>query len=241
MEKIPLWKRVGSWLGRSQEPMGEGQMVNLDAEGLLVDAEVKEKESSGPNLMVRGKKDQQLAALEDGFGRLVEVLESINDNVTQQREQATELKSNMERIGEALLSHSENSQDKKAISELTSELRSQAVRQQKVAEVVGSLPELTQAQMNKLSEIARQLEASGETEVQMVESFNRFDNSVQGMVNNSNTQTATLREMSVKTEGSQARLQEVVAKQNRLLLWAILILSVLSLAAVGAAIAALIR
>ena len=217
-------------------------MVNLDAEGLLVDAEGTEKESSGPNLALRpgGKKDQQLAALEEGFGRLVEVLESINDNVTQQREQATELKTNMERIGEVLVSQSEDGQGQKAIVELTDELRSQAVRQQKVAETVQSLPELTQAQMNKLSEIARQLEASGETEVQMVESFNRFDNSVQGMVNNSNTQTAALREMGMKTEQSQERLQEIVAKQNRRLLWAIVVLAVLSLAAVGAAIFAIL-
>jgi len=235
MIKVSLWKRVGGWLRRAPEPVEGGEAIQLDPEGLVVE---ERKGADEPVLAVTArsrKGDPQLAALEDGFGRLVQVLQSIDENAAQQRQQAGEMSGQLRALREVLAGLPGGAEQQAALKELAQELRGQAMRQQQVAEVVRRLPELTQSQLDKLGEIGRQLEASSETQVQAVESFNRFDRTVQGVLGQAGEQTAALRQMQAVSAQSGQQLAELIRRQNRRLLWFFVGVVVLGAAVLAAA------
>ena len=92
-EKVSIWKRVGGWLRKSHQPVASGKPVNLDAEGFLIDEnEGSNTEEPNSTPTIRSKKEQQALAMEEGFGRLVEALEAINENVIQQRHASADFK-----------------------------------------------------------------------------------------------------------------------------------------------------
>jgi chromosome segregation ATPase len=236
MTKFSVWKRVGGWLRRSHEPVKEGKLERLDAEGMLVDtSEDTDQENSSVLVTRSNKKDRQLAALEDGFGRLVEVLESINDNVIRQQEQNVELKSSMEKVADSLHSLPGSGESTQAVKELTEELHGQSLRHQQVAEIIKSLPELTRTQVDKLDNIDRHLEASADADVQIVESFNRLGNSVQSLQDNSSTQTKALHYIQEVNQRSSEQMARMLAKQNRRMMIMLVIISLFALAAIAAA------
>ena len=81
MADISVWKRVGGWLRRSQSAPGGSEATPLDAEGLLISPSLEEVHAPEPErtaaLVRPSKKEDQLTAMEEGFGRLVDVLEAI--------------------------------------------------------------------------------------------------------------------------------------------------------------------
>ena len=247
MEKASIWKRVGSWLRRNPEPMGTGPMERVDAEGILVEGQEGERASEaggailGPNegnsLTARARRDPQLAALEDGFGRLVDVLEAINENVVGQREETGQLR---EQLGQLLAKVPDGKEQQAVWQELSSELRSQGQRQHRMAEQVSRLPELTQEQVGKLGEITEQLETAGQTQGRMLESFRRFDSSMEGVANAAGVQTATLREMQTAAVRGQDQVADLLRRQNRRLTWYFVGVVVLALAVLAGAAAWLI-
>ena len=237
MEKISMWKRVGGWLRRSQGPVGGGKVVRVDAEGMLFEQQdMPDEEESSVLTTQLNKKHPELAALEHGFGRLVEVLESINENVEVQRSQGAQLKEQMDGLGKWLKTLPEGGQSQAAIKELTEEIRKHALRDQQLVETVGTLPELTQAQIDKLAEITQQLEASGQADEQMAETFKCFDNTVQGVLESSKVQSASLGNMSATMERNEEQLQNILSRQNRRIFWMLSIFAVLSLALIGVAV-----
>jgi len=235
MTEISVWKRVGGWLRRSQEPVKEGKLERLDPEGLLVDSPQEHPQQHPSALVARNnKKDKQLAALEDGFARLVEVLESINDNVLRQQEQGAAMKNCLEKVSQSLQALPDAHQSSLAVKELTDELRSQALRHQQVTEIIKKLPDLTQTQVDKLTDISRHLETSADADVQLVESFHHLDKSLQGLQDNSSDQTITLHHLQAAAQENNQNLARILAKQTRRLLALLLIITILALAALAA-------
>jgi uncharacterized coiled-coil protein SlyX len=236
MTKISLWKRVGGWLRRSPEPIGpaQGKVIRVDADGMLVDPESDKNTEESTALSKHPKNDQQLTSIEEGFGRLVDVLESINDNVIQQRRQSADMTQHLEDLTQSLRALPESTESQAAMKDLTEEIRNQTLRHQQVAESIKSLPDLSQTQVDKLSEITRQLDASGETEIQLVESFNRAQQSMQGMESHSSAQTSALRDLNAASAHHSQQLQEMLARQNRKLIWCFAVLAALLVVALAA-------
>ncbi len=241
MTRIPLWKRVGGWLRRSPEPIGPGQgkVIRVDADGMLVDPEADKNSDESTSLSKPPKNDRQSPSLEEGFNRLVDVLESINDNVIQQRRHSADMTQRLEDMSQSLRALPESTESQAAMKDLTEEIRNQTLRQQQVAESVKSLPDLSQTQVDKLAEITRQLEASGDTEIQLVESFNRVQQTMQGMESHSTAQTSALRDLNAASAHHSQQLQEMLTRQNRKLIWCFAVLAALVVVAI-AAIAALL-
>jgi len=237
MEKISIWKRMGGWFRRSRIPGGKSEVVHLDAESALASAGADQgKANDSSSLYVHtNKKEKQLVAMEEGFNRLVQVLESIDDNVSQQREQGSQVNERLAALAELsrLLPESVESQSK-MVQGLREEIQNQGLRHQQLADTVKTLPELTQSQVDKLGEINRHMESSIETEAQMLESFNRFDHSVQGMANHTKAQAMSLANIGEMMERNEQRLQEMVRRQNRRFSWLVGIIMVGSLAAIAA-------
>jgi chromosome segregation ATPase len=237
MANISLWKRVGGWLRRSPETVGpaQGKVIRVDADGMLVNPENDLNPEDSTALSKPAKNEKQtVSSMEEGFNRLVDVLESINDNVVQQRQHSADMTQRLDDLNQSMRALPESTESQSALKDLTEELRSQSLRQQQVSDSIKPLPDLSQAQVDKLSDITRQLEAAGENEIQLVESFNRVQQSMQGMETHSTAQTSALRDMGAASAHHSQQLQEVLAKQNRKLIWCFAVLAALLVVAIAA-------
>jgi|GEM_PF-1046247 len=240
MSKVSVWKRVGGWLRRSHEPLREGTVEHVDAEGMLVDPDRDEENGQATALANRPiRKDRQMQAMEEGFGRLVDVLESINDNVVLQRQQNTEMKEQLQVLTESMRALPAG-EDDGPIKELTEELRGHAVRQQEVADVVSRLPDLTQMQVERLAEITRQLETSADADMRMAEGFSKLDAAVQDVSGYSSEQADALRQLGSASQDSNRRLMDMLSRQSRRMMWVVVVTVVVCVVAIGAAVAALV-
>lgn len=230
MEKVSLWKRVGGWLHGSHESVDSAKVVRLDAEGLLVEPLAEAEKDNNSALAARsGRKDQQLTAMEDGFGRLVEVLESINDNVVRQREQGGRLGDRLDVLARIV---PETLQSQQALMhELDEHIRGQSLGNQQLSEGVMALGELGRSQATRLGEISHQLAASGETDIKLVESFNRMDGSIKGMSDNAGAQSVSLTNIARLLEQNDARLERILSRQTRRFTWLVTTALVVGLAA----------
>jgi len=234
MEKVSIWKRMGGWLRWSQTSKDGLEVVHHNAEGLVVDPSV-DKDGNENSLVTREeKREQQLAAMEESFHRLVEVLESLDDNVAKQRQHTEELCERMGKMGEVLGGLPGNvAAHNKTFQELTQEMKEQAVRHKQVIETVKTLPDLNRQQVDRLEEIVRQVENSSENEARMTDSFNRFDNSLQGVLNNSKSQAQSLTNIGEMLGQNESRLQELVRRQGKRFSWLLVIVLIVALAAIG--------
>jgi len=237
MTKISLWKRVGGWLRRSPEPIrqGQGKVIRVDAEGMLVNPQSENKKTEEANALSKPtKNDQQLTSIEEGFRRLVDVLESLNENVVQQRCQSADMTKHMEKLNQSLRALPDSAENQAALKDLTEEMRNQSLRQQQLTESIKPLPDLSQTQVEKLSDIARQLEAAGETDIQLVESFNRVQQYMQGMETHTSAQTSALRDLNAASAHHSQQLQETLTRQNRKLFWCLAGLAAFLIVAIAA-------
>jgi len=236
MEKVSLWKRMGGWLRHSQTSRDGLEVVHHDAEDLVVDpVEGKNKDEAPSTLSTRGnKKEVQLAALEGSFNRLVEVLESLNDNVVRQHDQNKDLIDHLAHTSDLMRALPENVEAQgRSVQNLAQEIKEHTLRNQQVVEIVKALPDLNRQQVDRLGDIAHQMEDSVESGVRMAESFNRFDGTVQGMLNNSKAQTVSLANMGEMLEKNEQQLHTMIRKQNRRFTWLLVVVLVVSLIAVG--------
>ena len=233
MEKVPLWKRVGGWLQRSHGPVGGGDVVRVDAEGLLIVPENKD-ENDQDALAHPNKNEHQITVIEEGFGRLIDALESINENMVQQRQHGQEMKNQLQQLCQSLQNLPGSAEDQQAIKGLTEELRNQSIRSQQLAETISALPDLTQAQVDKLSDITRQLDASAEAQMHMAEAFKRLDNNTKGISESNKAQAVSLANVGTLLERDGQRLHEILTRQNRRLIGIFVIFIGLTLAAAAA-------
>ena len=238
MTDISLWKRVGGWLRRSQSSPEGSEVTPLDAEGMLISPsleEVRAPESERTSALVRpSKKEDQLTAMEEGFGRLVDVLEAINDNVSENRRHSEEFKGYLAELSDSVRAMPDSAaRQEEAAKQLNEELRSQAVRQQQLVEMMQNLPDLNEAQVEKLEDIRQQLSAAAEGDARLAESLHRFDEAAQGMLQNSDSQTSAVKDMASGAQKNAQQLQIVLAKQNRRLMWLVMLLLIIVLGAVA--------
>jgi len=235
MEKQSIWKRMGDWLRRSNTSRDSLEVVHHDAEGLVVPPPESANDDSSAALSPRHpKKELQLAALEESFNRLVDVLESLNQNVSQQTLHNKDLVEHLAQTGQTMQALPEHVETQgRSIQKLAQEIKDHTVRNQQVVEIVKTLPDLNRQQVDRLGDINRQMETSVENESRMVESFTHFDSAVQGMLSNTKAQTLSLANMGEMLEKNEQQVQNLIKHQSRRFTWLLVIIVVVFLAALG--------
>jgi hypothetical protein len=234
MEKIPIWKRVGGWLRRSQVKMEGDEVERLDPESLVLNQD-EEKEGGSSLLHARiNKKDRPLAAMEEGFNRLVEVLESLNHNVVQQREQGAEISSRLMEVVDLTKVVPDAIQTQTQLAKsMNDSISEQTIHSQQLVELIKNLPDLSRDQLEKLGDISDQLESSTQSELKMAQSFNRVDLSVQDMAEHSKAQSISLKNIGEVIVQGDEKLTTLLAKQNKRFAWMFGVILILSLAAIA--------
>ncbi len=230
MSKVSIWQRFGGWIKHSTSPEVQGEVVNLDPEALLIGPGKTEQtiEDAWEN-----SRQNQLAVVEDHFSRLVDAIERMDDNFAKHRKQSAEVHERIGRVADVLENMPEETEkNRKILSEISEEIKKQSVCHKELSEIIETLPENSAKQAQQLAQIASQLQASLSSQARQLELYDRFDQSVNAMLDHSKAQSVSVANIGQMLEQSEKRVQSLMIAQNKRFSWMLAGIAILTTAVV---------
>jgi len=228
-----LWARMGKWL-RSHKLFSSGNSrPEVDDEGLIsqgtesaqnTDAQAGPPGQQSDNLVVKAvpqiDKQESLEKLQQGFGKLAEQLGEINEHLGRQVTQHEELIGRIEQLPRLIESFPSVVESQKHLTEqLIEQLKAAAAKNHQFLDAVEKIPNETAKQTDALVDIDHQLAAAADTDVQMTESFNKFNQSLDKLNQSTLGQTDSIMQMSRTFATSDRYLKYIVSRQNKRFVW----------------------
>ncbi len=193
----------------SKAPAPEG-VQKLDAERCTLNAESA----------LAANPAGSLEKLQNSFERLLEQLAGINQHLNQQAAQHEELLGRIEQLPKILEGFPSLVENQKQITEqLFEQLRASTVRTEQFVGTVEKIPAETAKQTDTLAGIEHQLAAAADIDVQMAESLNNFNQSIEKLNQKTLSQTESIDQMSKTFATSDRYLKYIMSQQNRRFTW----------------------
>lgn len=228
-----LWDKTSKWLAPNRASRITRFRPQVDDEGLISpegeQAKPKESPSASADtesdkVLVKPvqttEKQQSLEKLQEGFNNLIKQLQDINQHLNRQAMQNEELMSRIEQLPKLLESFPDLVQNQKQITQgLVEQIKAAIAKDQQFVDTVERIPMETAKQTDALVEIDHQLAAAASTDVQMVESFNKFNEALDKLNERTVSQTDGIMQMSRTFATSDRYLKYILSKQNRRFMW----------------------
>jgi len=244
-----IWTGTSNWLrSRRYEHAGECEPV-LDEDGLLamslepqedfetagsaraaqepimVEPQTRRNAFGSPiKTVTTADRREPAEKLQEGFNRLVDQLQQINEHLSQQLTQHQELMGRVRQLPqllESLPSAVEN--QKNLTTRLLDQLRATTAKDQQFIDAVGKIPAETARQTDTLTMINHQLEAAADADVQLVGNFVKFKDSLDRLNHNTAKNTEGIVQMSRTFAAGDRYLKYVVTKLNKRYAWVLAI------------------
>ena len=228
------WDETSNWL-RSHGLAREAEIeADVDDDGLIrqeADPEGPEHnqadgapDEGGNSVVVRaggpGERTQSLEKIQEGFNRLVDQLEGINEHLDRQMTRHAELMDRLDKLPGWLETFPSVVDGQKQITEqLLEQVKGAAAKQERFIDAVEKMPTETAKQTDALVGIDHQLAAAADTDVQMTESFNKFNQTLEKINQTTEGQTDGILQMSRTFATSDRYLKYIISKQNKRFMW----------------------
>jgi len=226
-----IWTKTGSWI-RAHKPSRVGDFVpDIDDEGLISqDGEAGAGEASEQSNQVVVKpvqpksKAESLEKLQAGFDKLIGQLEGINNHLSRQVTQNEDLMGRIEQLPKLLESFPGVVENQKRLTEqLLEQLKEMSSKDEQFMDAVGKIPAETAKQTDALVDIDHQLAAAADTDVQMAESFNKFNETLEKLNQSTVGHTDSVMQMSRTFAASDRYLKYIMSRQRKSFLWVFMI------------------
>ena len=225
-----IMARVNSWLRTQRLFRLTESPPPIDSEGLLsIDAgsaqpAVDEQSAQGNQVVVKAvqarDKAESLEKLQDGFNNLITQLQGINENLGRQVAQHQDLISRVDKMPKFLESFPAVIENQNRLTEqLLEQLRAAAAKDQQFIDTVEKIPTETAKQTDALVDINHQLGAAADTDVQMAESFNKFNQTLSKLDQSTVSQTDSIIQMGKTFATSDRYLKFIVSRQHKRFVW----------------------
>jgi len=229
MDLKGFWSKVIRWLRLDKLSRSADYQPQVDGEGLITqDAEsaepAAERSAQDSQVLVKtvqpADKAQSLEKLQAGFNRLIEQLQGINEHLNRQIAQHEDLIGRVEKLPKLLESFPAVVENQKQLTEqLFEQLKVAAVKQEQFIEAVEKVPTETAKQTDALVDINHQLSAAADVDVQMVESFNKFNQTLDKLNQNTTGHTDSIKQMSRTFATSDRYLKYIMSRQSKRFAW----------------------
>ena len=228
-----LWAKTSNWLAPNRKSRVTKFRPQIDDQG-LINQTTKPAEPAGTQTLPQGtqsdkvlvktvqptEKQQSIEKLEEGFSNLIKQLQGINQHLNRQISQNEELMSRIEKLPKWLESFPDVMQNQRQITEqLIGQLKTAIAKDQQFIDTVEKIPMETAKQTDALVDIDHQLSAAADTDVQMVESFNKFNEALDKLNQRTVSQTDSIVRMNRTFATSDRYLKYILSKQNRRFMW----------------------
>jgi len=226
-----FWADTGRWLRAHKPSIGAAHRPQIDDDGLISQGDdtsaVDESVPAGNrdnNVVVRtvptAERHESLEKLQEGFDKLVEQLKGINEHLSRQATQHEDLMGRIQQLPELLESFPTIVENQKQITEqLLEHLKGTAAKNEQFIDAVEKIPNETAKQTDALVNIDHQLAAAADIDVQMTESFNNFNESLDKLNQSTIGQTDGIIQMSKTFAASDRYLKYIISKQNKRFMW----------------------
>ncbi len=217
----------------------------LDDNGLLID----ELDNEGAVACVGGvpprsvpvqavttlERRESTEKIQEGFNRLVDQLQRINDHLGQQLNQHEELMSRVRQLPQLLESFPQMVDGQRQLSnDLIDQIKMTAARQEQFLNAVGQIPTETARQTRTLGAIHSQLEAAAQTDTELVTCFGRVGRTLDQLDTNTADNTAGMRKFRKSAAARDRYMALALSKFQRRIVWLFAGFAVLCVAAVFA-------
>jgi len=231
-----VWTKTGGWLrDHKLAPAGDYQ-PEVNQEGLLTPhpepgetvPDQPQADTQKDKIVVKAlapaKKQESLEKLQEGFNRLIDQLQGINEHLNQQVAQHEQLMGRIEQLPKLLGSFPELVENQKQSAQhLIEQLKAATARDQRFVDVVEKIPMETAKQTDALVNIDHQLAAAADSDVQMAESFNKFNDTLGKLNQTTGGQTDSIMQMSKTFATSDRYLKYLISRQNKRFMWIFMI------------------
>ena len=228
-----FWANTGRWLRAHKPSIGGAHQPEIDEDGLISqssDPAEQHGDSSVPggnqpnNVVVRAippaERQESLQKLQEGFDKLVEQLQGINEHLNRQAGQHEDLMGRIQQLPGLLESFPAMVENQKRITEqLLEQLKGGAAKNEQFVDAVEKIPNETAKQTDALVNIDHQLAAAADIDVQMTESLNNFNESLDKLNQSTVSQTDGIIQMSKTFAASDRYLKYIISRQNKRFMW----------------------
>ena len=218
MAKKNIFSQTGSWLRKHKLIRPLHSQSEIGEDGLLS----QEDDKKNREVIVKpvSHKDKQIDKLQEGFDKLIERLQGINDHLDKQANQHQELMDRIQQLPKILESFPEMVENQKKITEeLTEQLKGTAAKNEQFVEAVDKIPTQIAKQTDALANIDHQLAAAAEIDVQMSQSMNNFNEILDKLNDSTVKHTTGIEQMSKTFSASDRYLKYIISKQNKRFMW----------------------
>jgi uncharacterized protein (DUF3084 family) len=221
--------KAKNWVQRLFKSAGYQPHINDDgliSPCIIDSAEVPPDEQTAQNSQVvvkpvqAGGKTEPLERMQAGFDKLVENLQDIREHLNQQIVQREMLINQINKLPELLESLPSIVKNQEKLTEqLIEQVKTSVTKEQQFIDAVEKIPIETGRQTDALVNIDHQLAAAADADVQMVEGFNKFNETVNKLNQNITSQADSIMQMNRTFAASDRYLKYLITKQNKRLMW----------------------
>jgi len=220
MELRALLTRFQNWL-RKQLPSSysDYDRPQIGDDGLIIHNQTPATDK-GPlqAVAVRGK--PEVEKFQVGFGKLIDQLQDINEHLNKQVAQHENLIARIDQFPKLLENFPAVVENQKALTEqLVSQLKTNLLKDQQLLSAVEKIPAESAKQTDALLAIDRQLAAASDVDVQMTETFGKFNETLAKLNQSTKDHTDGISQMSRTFAASDRYLKFIVTRQTRQLMW----------------------
>jgi hypothetical protein len=218
----------------------------IDDEGLLADtlddtdpveprrADRLTKHSVPVHAVTAVERRDSAEKIQEGFNRLVEQLQKVNEHLNRQLDQHEEMMTRVRQLPQLLESlPSMVDNQRQLTAQLVEQLQATALRQEQFLDAVERIPNETLRQSKTLDTIHNQLELSAQTDSELVACFNTVERTLDRVGTNTADNTAGMHKLRKSAAARDRYLAFVLSKLQRRMAWlfggvAVLCLAVIS-------------
>jgi hypothetical protein len=199
-------------------PVGDDGLISPDADSSVITAEEQSAENN--QVVVARARAESLEKLQVGFDKLINKLQDINDHLSHQVGQHEELMNRLDKLPELLKTYPAIIENQKLLTEqLIEQLKMTVLKEQQFVETVGKIPSETAKQTNVLISMDHQLAAAADADVQMSESFNKFNQTIDKLNQKTIEQTESISQMDKTFAASDRYFKQIIIRQNKRFMW----------------------
>jgi len=226
-----LWSKTTGWLQAHKLSGRTDYQPQVDNDGLISQENFGPAEQTvekGPDqanqLAVKTvepkDKSVSIEKLQAGFDKLIGQLQGINEHLNRQVVQHQELMGRIGQLPKLLESFPAVVENQKQLTErLFEQLKTTAAKDQQFVESIEKIPAETARQTDALVNIDHQLAAAADTDVQIAESFNKFNETLDKLNENSAGQTDSIMQMSKTFATSDRYLKYIITRDKKRFMW----------------------
>jgi chromosome segregation ATPase len=203
-------------------PIADDGLISPDADSSVTAAEEQSAENN--QVVVARARTESLEKLQAGFDKLISKLQDINDHLSHQVSQHEELMNRLDKLPELLKTYPAIIENQKLLTEqLIEQLKMTVLKEQQFVETVSKIPSETSKQTNVLISMDHQLAAAADADVQMAESFNKFNQTLDKLNQKTIEQTEGIEQMNKTFAASDKYFKQIIARQNKRFMWLFII------------------